>query len=162
MRFTVRVNDVDREVTCPPEATLLEVLRGLGYVSVKRGCDQDGTCGSCTVLLDGEAVLSCLTPAPRVAGHSVTTVEGLGHPGAPHALQRAFVEAGAVQCGYCTPGMILAAHALLRENLDPSDAEIADGLSGNLCRCTGYVKIVDGVRRAAASLREEAGDVRGR
>jgi aerobic carbon-monoxide dehydrogenase small subunit len=160
MRFEMRLNGQAREVDCDPGATLFEVLRALGVLSVKQGCDREGTCGACTVLLDGEPLLSCITPAPRAAGRAVTTVEALGHPGKPHPLQRAFVDAGAVQCGYCTPGMILAAKALLDHDPAPSRAAIAEGLSGNLCRCTGYVKIVDAVENAAATLREEKADVR--
>jgi aerobic-type carbon monoxide dehydrogenase small subunit (CoxS/CutS family) len=156
MRFTTRLNGIPREVECDPGANLLEVLRALGYKSVKQGCDREGMCGACTVLLDGVAVFSCITPAPKAAGREVTTVEALGHPSRPHPLQRSFVDAGAVQCGYCTPGMILAAHALLQKVPKPTDGEINEALSGNLCRCTGYVKIVEAVRDAAAVIREEA------
>ncbi|MCU0693675.1 MAG: (2Fe-2S)-binding protein, partial [Polyangiaceae bacterium] len=127
----------------------------LGLKSVKQGCDQEGTCGACTVLIDGLPMLSCITPAPKAAGREVLTVEGLGDPTRPHPLQTAFVDAGAVQCGYCTPGMILSAKALLDRNPAPSDAQIADALSGNLCRCTGYVKIIDAVRNASTALAGE-------
>ena len=155
MRFEILLNGHAREIDCDPGATLFEVLRALGVLSVKQGCDREGTCGACTVLLDGEPLLSCITPAPRAAGRAVQTVEALGHPGKPHPLQAAFVEAGAVQCGYCTPGMILAAKALLDREPAPTRAAIAEALSGNLCRCTGYVKIVEAVDRAAAVLRQE-------
>jgi len=154
MRFETRVNGAARQVDCDPGATLFEVLRALGLNGVKQGCDREGMCGACTVLLDGEAVLSCITPAPRAAGREVTTIEGLGDPGRPHVIQKAYVDAGAVQCGYCTPGMILATKSLLDRRPDPTREDIADGLSGNLCRCTGYVKIVDAVNAAAAALRE--------
>jgi carbon-monoxide dehydrogenase small subunit len=130
--------------------TLLEVLRDrLGLTGTKRGCDQ-GACGACTVLLDGRPVLSCLTLAASVEGREVTTVEGLAAPdGTLHPVQRAFHETGAVQCGFCTPGMLLAAKALLDVNPHPSELEIRRALSGNICRCTGYVKIVEAVVRAA-------------
>jgi aerobic-type carbon monoxide dehydrogenase small subunit (CoxS/CutS family) len=155
MRFSTRINGVPRELDCEPGATLFEALRANGYQSVKQGCDHEGSCGACTVLLDGDPILSCITPAPRAAGREVTTVEGLGDPSHPHALQKAFVDAGAVQCGYCTPGMILAAKALLDRVPEPSGEQIADALSGNLCRCTGYVKIVGAVKDAAQALRKE-------
>jgi aerobic carbon-monoxide dehydrogenase small subunit len=133
--------------------TLLEVLRErFGLTGTKRGCDQ-GACGACTVLLDGRPVLSCLTLAASVEGCEVTTVEGLVAPdGTLHPVQRAFHETGAVQCGFCTPGMVLASKALLDVNPCPSEQEIRQALSGNLCRCTGYVKIVEAVVRAAEML----------
>lgn len=149
MELSFSVNGRATRVDCAPGATLFQVLRNLGLTSVKRGCDDEGTCGTCTVLLDGEVVLSCITPAPRAAGREVTTVEGLGDPSNPHPLQRAFVDTGAVQCGYCTPGMVLAAKALLDRKPLPAEAEIRDALSSNLCRCTGYVKIVEAVALAA-------------
>lgn len=154
MRFETRINGRARTVECDAGATLFEVLRALGFKSVKQGCDREGTCGACTVLLDGEAVASCITPAVKAQGREVTLVEALGTPEKPHVLQRAFVEAGAVQCGYCTPGMVLAAKALLDRTDDPTDPQIADALSGNLCRCTGYVKITEAVKSAARILRE--------
>ncbi len=159
MELALKVNGVEKRVSCAPGATLFEVLREGGCKSVKEGCDREGTCGTCTVLVDGEIVLSCITPAPFAHGREVTTVEGLGDPARPHPLQKAFVDAGAVQCGYCTPGMILAAKALLDREPSPSDAQIADALSSNLCRCTGYVKIVDAVRLAAERM-AEAGEHR--
>ncbi len=152
MRFSTKINGQAREVDCAPNATLLEVLRSLGYTSVKQGCDREGMCGACTVLLDGEAILSCMTPAPRAAGREITSVEALGSPSAPHPIQKAFVEAGAVQCGFCTPGMILATKSLLDRVPAPSDQQIGDALSGNLCRCTGYVKIVEAVKNAAQAI----------
>ncbi len=153
MRLSTTVNGAPRELDCAPGATLLEVLREAGYTSVKQGCDCEGACGACTVLLEGEPVLSCILPALKARGRRVQTVEALGDPSRPHALQRAFVEAGAVQCGFCTPGMLLAAKALLDRRPSPTDEEIAEGLSGNLCRCTGYVKIAEAVRIAAVALR---------
>jgi len=154
MRFATTINGEPRELDCDPGASLYEALRASGFKSVKQGCDREGMCGACTVLLDGEPVLSCILPAPKAAGRRVTTVEALGNPQSPHPLQTAFVDAGAVQCGYCTPGMLLAAKALLDRVPEPTDGEIADGLSGNLCRCTGYVKIVEAVKNAAASMRQ--------
>lgn len=155
MRFNAKINGMVREIECAPGATLFEVLRLMGYKSVKQGCDREGTCGACTVLLDGTPILSCITPAPRISGREVTTVEALGDPGHPHPIQTAFVEAGAVQCGYCTPGMLLSTKALLDRNKKPTDEQIASALSGNLCRCTGYVKIIEAVRNAASALSEE-------
>ncbi|HEY3448255.1 MAG TPA: (2Fe-2S)-binding protein [Myxococcales bacterium] len=152
MKFQTKINGLERTLECEPDATLFEVLRANGFQSVRQGCDREGLCGACTVLLDGRAILSCITPAPKAAGHEITTVEALGTPEKPHALQKAFVEAGAVQCGYCTPGMLLASKALLDENPNPSDEQIADALSGNLCRCTGYVKITEAVKDAAKAL----------
>jgi carbon-monoxide dehydrogenase small subunit len=129
--------------------TLLEVLRErLGARDVKNGCGQ-GDCGACTVLLDGKAVNSCLTLAVQADGRDVTTLKGLGTPEHPHPLQESFVEHGAVQCGFCTSGMVLAAKAFLDENPNPTRAEIREGISGNLCRCTGYTKIVDAIEDAA-------------
>jgi carbon-monoxide dehydrogenase small subunit len=154
MELSFTVNGRATTVDCAPGATLFEVLRTLGLRSVKRGCDDEGTCGTCSVLLDGKLLLSCITPAPRAAGREVTTVEGLGDPSSPHPLQRAFVDTGAVQCGYCTPGMVLAAKALLDENPAPAEADIRDALSSNLCRCTGYVKIVEAVSLAADRMRK--------
>jgi carbon-monoxide dehydrogenase small subunit len=138
--------------------TLLEVLRErLGLTGTKRGCDQ-GACGACTVLLDGNPVLSCLTLAASVEGREVTTVEGLAGPtGTLHPVQTAFHQTGAVQCGFCTPGMLLTAKALLDVNPHPSEPEIRQALAGNVCRCTGYVKIVEAVGRAAEALVADAG-----
>jgi CO/xanthine dehydrogenase Mo-binding subunit/aerobic-type carbon monoxide dehydrogenase small subunit (CoxS/CutS family) len=140
-----------------PATPLLDVLRGeLGLTGTKQGCDHEGECGACTVLLDGHPVRSCLTPLGKVAGREVLTVEGLAGPDGLHPLQAAFVEVGAVQCGYCTPGMLLSAKALLHRTLCPSRPEIIAALEGNLCRCTGYAKIVQAVELAAARLRGDA------
>ena len=136
--------------------TLLELLRDtLALTGTKRACDI-GECGACTVLVDGRPIYACLTLAHACAGQSVRTVEGLGVPGAPHALQDAFVAEDAAQCGFCTPGQLMAAAALLAENGDPTDAEVVAALSGNLCRCGTYPKIVRAVRRAAKTLRTNA------
>jgi carbon-monoxide dehydrogenase small subunit len=150
------VNGQPRVVTVSGSETLLEVLReDLQLTGTKNGCGE-GDCGACTVLLNGKAVKSCLVLAVQAARGKVTTIEGLSRPDNPHPIQRAFVQAGAVQCGFCTPGMIMAAKALLDENPSPTEEEIREALSGNLCRCTGYAKIVDAVRIAAAELMEGA------
>ena len=131
---------------------LCDFLRdSLGLYGTRVGCGE-GACGSCTVLLDGVPVRSCLVLAAQVDGCAVLTVEGLAPAGGLHPLQRAFVEVGAIQCGYCTPGLLIAAKVLLDENPSPSEAEIREGLAGNLCRCTGYGKIVEGVATAARAL----------
>ena len=147
LRF--RLNGHPVEVPCPASRILLDLLReDLNLTGTKRGCDL-GTCGGCTVLLDGRPTLSCLTLAALAGGRSVTTVEGVTPPGGMHPVQRAFVEHGATQCGFCTPGFIVSAVALLRENPHPSRAEIERALAGNLCRCTGYTKIIEAVVAAA-------------
>jgi aerobic-type carbon monoxide dehydrogenase small subunit (CoxS/CutS family)/CO/xanthine dehydrogenase FAD-binding subunit len=154
-RIELVVNGRARHVDVEARSTLLEVLRREGLVGTKRGCDA-GDCGACTVLVDGRPVCSCLTLALRAEGRAVQTVEGLSAPDQPlHAVQRAFVEAGAIQCGYCTPAMELCAKALLDAVADPTEAEVRDALGGCLCRCTGYLKPIDAVFRAAASLREQ-------
>lgn len=153
----MRVNGEVYEVLVPVQATLLEVLREeLELTGTKHGCEL-GECGACTVLVDGEPILSCLTLALEVQDRQITTIEGLSQDGRPHPLQEAFTELGAAQCGYCTPGMILAAKALLDRNRRPSREAIAEALSGNLCRCTGYLKIFEAVERAAQRLREREG-----
>lgn len=136
-----------------PADTLLDVLRKEGKTSVKRGCDE-GDCGACSVLVDGVLLRACLLYAGQVDGREITTVEGLGTTRSPHPIQQAFVDAGAVQCGFCTPGMVLATYALLEENPQPTDEEIRGALDGNLCRCTGYVKIFDAVHLASERLRK--------
>jgi carbon-monoxide dehydrogenase small subunit len=139
-----------------PMTTLQAVLRTqLGDTSVKDGCRQGG-CGSCTVLIDGEPMLSCLLPVEDVEGRRVTTLEGLTPAQGLHPIQRAFLEANGFQCGYCTPGMVLTAKALLRDHPCPSREQIGEALSGNLCRCTGYQHIVDAVQAAAAARKEPA------
>lgn len=146
----------DVEVMVAPMTTLQSVLRDqLGHTSVKEGCRQGG-CGSCTVLVDGEPMVSCLLPVQDVAGRRVTTLEGLTPAQGLHPVQRAFLDANGFQCGYCTPGMELVAKALLDHNPAPSRAEIADALSGNVCRCTGYGTIIDAIAAAAAAGQEAA------
>jgi aerobic-type carbon monoxide dehydrogenase small subunit (CoxS/CutS family) len=144
-----RVNGVDREVFAEPWRSLAEVLREeLNLTGVKIGCNT-GNCGSCTILLDGKAVKSCLLLAPKAEGREIVTIEGLrGDRGDLHPLQEAFIEHFAIQCGYCTPGMIMAAKALLDETPDASEEEVRKGLRGNLCRCAGYTKIVEAVLSA--------------
>ncbi|MBN2361924.1 MAG: (2Fe-2S)-binding protein [Deltaproteobacteria bacterium] len=154
MKIEVTINGTRRELDVAADAMLLDVLRDHGFFSVKYGC-REGTCGTCTVLVDGRATLSCITLAGQVHERSVETVEALGSVDRPHPMQRALVDAGAVQCGFCTPGMLLAAKALLQQNPSPTRAEIARALDGNLCRCTGYAKILDGVERGAAAMRGE-------
>ncbi len=158
MLVSLTVNGEQREVNVPSAATLVELLRErLGLTGTKVGCGH-GECGACTILLDGEPVNSCLVFAAQCDGHEVTTIEGLRRNGALDRIQNAFVEAGAVQCGYCTPGMIMSAAALLSSNPAPSRSEIEEAISGNLCRCTGYVKIVDAVQLAAEELRRTGQD----
>ena len=133
--------------------SLLYVLRErLGLMGSKGACEQ-GECGSCSVLVDGELVCSCLVLAASAEGCEVVTIEGIAPPGAPSDVQQAFVDAGAVQCGFCTPGLIMAAHALLAHNPEPTELEIREELSGNICRCTGYGRIIDAVQRVAVSRR---------
>jgi aerobic-type carbon monoxide dehydrogenase small subunit (CoxS/CutS family) len=154
MRLTV--NGVERELTTPPLETLLHALREeLGITSPKAGCQQGG-CGACTVLVDGEPRRSCLTPLTAVDGSTVTTVEGLGEPGNLSPVQAAFYEQYGMQCGFCTPGFVLATTALLERNPSPSRDEILAELGGHVCRCTGYVKIVAAVEAAARGDVSEA------
>jgi carbon-monoxide dehydrogenase small subunit len=149
MRVELTVNGDPYRREVEPDATLLSLLRdALGLTGTKWGC-MTGDCGACTVLVDGEPVVSCLQLARQVDGTEVTTVEGLGENGELGVLQSAFVRNGAAQCGFCTPGMLLSAEALLRYNHAPTEPEIREALAGNLCRCTGYTKIVDAVLEAA-------------
>jgi len=135
---------------------LVELLRDeLGLPGTKHSCGI-GHCGACTVLVDGRTVVSCLTLALTVQGRNITTIEGLAQGTTLHPIQKAFVDHGAIQCGYCTPGMILSAKALLDKNLNPTEQELKQALSGNLCRCTGYIKIVDAVVAAAEAMSKEA------
>lgn len=148
------INGRDRDVNALPNDTLLETLRGLAYFEVKSGCEK-GDCGACAVLVDGEAVDSCLTLTWTVERARVTTVSGLGSVDAPHPLQKAFIDRGAAQCGYCTPGLIIAAQSMLENDTrDPDEDAIRVALSGNLCRCTGYTKVFDAVIDAARVMRE--------
>jgi carbon-monoxide dehydrogenase small subunit len=151
MRLRLTVNGVSRTAddVWPGESLLFTLRERLGLPGTKNACEQ-GECGSCTVLMDGEPVCSCLVAAPQAQGRELVTVEGLAAGDELHPVQQAFVDAGAVQCGFCTPGLIVTVADLVRRRPDASDAEIREALAGNLCRCTGYEKILDAVRLAAA------------
>ena len=157
VRVALNVNGEPREALVPAHKILLEVLReDLGLTGTKHGCEL-GECGTCTVLVDGEPVLSCLALPVETQGCRITTVEGLAESGQLHPLQQAFAELGAAQCGYCTPGILLTATALLAERPSPTRQEVKEALAGNLCRCTGYTKILDAVELAALRMgRQEA------
>jgi aerobic carbon-monoxide dehydrogenase small subunit len=153
MIATFTVNGDPHEIAIEPHYLLIEVIRDiLGLTGTKHSCGV-GNCGACTVLVDGEPVLACMTLALAARDKQVLTIEGLSRDGKMHPLQEAFVNYGAIQCGYCTPGMILTAKALLDRNPNPTEAEVRHALSGNICRCTGYVKIVEAVLAAAAGMR---------
>jgi len=153
--ITLTVNGEPHEVLVSPTEFLVDVLRDkLGLTGTKKGCGI-GDCGACTVLLDGKPVLSCLTLALSCQGREITTIEGLASGPELHPIQRAFVDKGAIQCGFCTPGMILSAKALLERVPNPTEEDIRRGIAGNLCRCTGYVKIVEAIAHAAELLAEE-------
>jgi carbon-monoxide dehydrogenase small subunit len=148
----ILVNDEWMVASVEPQMTLLELLREVWYLTgTKQGCDE-GDCGACTVLLDGKPVNSCLVLAVRADGHAVTTIEGLGSEEHLHRLQEAFIQHGALQCGFCGPGMLMSAKALLDENPTPSVTDVREALSGNLCRCTGYSKIIEAVLSASRTL----------
>ena len=152
MTITTTVNGVERTVDVPPATSLLTLLRDeLGLTGSKNACEQ-GECGSCSVWLDGELVCSCLVPAVQADGSDVRTVEALAENGGLHPVQEAFLDAGAVQCGFCTPGLVVAVADLLAREPHPSDGTIREALAGNLCRCTGYEKILDAVRLAEEAL----------
>jgi carbon-monoxide dehydrogenase small subunit len=148
----LRVNGVTYEVTIEPRRILLEVLRdNLGLTGAKKACDT-GDCGACTVLMDGKPVASCLVLAVEAQGKDIITIEGLAKDGQPHPIQQAFVDHGAIQCGFCTPGMILSTKALLDKNPKPTEDEVKDAIAGNLCRCTGYAKIIEAILAASQKL----------
>jgi carbon-monoxide dehydrogenase small subunit len=154
-RILLRVNGEERECLAPVHHTLLEVLReDLGLMGTKHGCEL-GECGTCTVLVDGKPILSCLTLPVEVEGQDIRTVEGMANGAELHPLQQAFADLGAAQCGYCTPGFLLVAEALLRDRPGATRQQIAEALAGNLCRCTGYLKIFEAVELAAARMRGE-------
>jgi aerobic-type carbon monoxide dehydrogenase small subunit (CoxS/CutS family) len=149
---TLTINGQEKTLTTESQRPLLDVLReDLGLTGAKYGCGE-GRCGACSVLIDGRRVLSCVTPVIQADKKAITTIEGLAKDDALHPVQEAFLEEGAMQCGYCTGGMILAAVALLEENCSPTDEEIVRGMNGNICRCNGYPKIVNAVRRAAEKM----------
>ncbi|MHC4558947.1 MAG: (2Fe-2S)-binding protein [Planctomycetota bacterium] len=153
-KITLIVNGKERTVVTDPERSLLDVLREeLHLTGTKYGCGE-GRCGACTVLMDGRRVLSCVTPVAKADKKKITTIEGLSDGDSLHPIQQAFLDEGAIQCGYCTSGMILAAVALLEENPQPTDEQIAEWMNVNLCRCNGYPKILKAIRRAAAQIAE--------
>jgi carbon-monoxide dehydrogenase small subunit len=152
--IALKVNGESHEVAVEPRLTLLEVLRDMvGLTGTKNGCSL-GNCGSCTVLLNGKPVASCLVLAVEAQGKEVMTIEGLAQNGELHPMQQAFIDHGALQCGFCTPGMILSAKALLDENPDPTEDEVKEALSGNLCRCTGYTDAVNAILDVAERMKE--------
>ncbi|HEX8089958.1 MAG TPA: (2Fe-2S)-binding protein [Blastocatellia bacterium] len=149
MKIKFEVNGVAREVDAPPMKRALDVLReDLRLTGTKEGCGE-GECGACSIIIDGEVINSCLVPICQVEGARVTTVEGLARAGGLDSLQQAFLELGGAQCGICTPGMLIAARALLEANSHPTRDEIKEAIAGNLCRCTGYAKIIDAIEQAA-------------
>jgi carbon-monoxide dehydrogenase small subunit len=157
--ITLTVNGARERLDVPSNMTLLQMLRErLALTGTKNGCEA-GECGACTVLVDGEPVNSCMMLAVEADGREVLTVEGLAPEGRLSPLQEAFVEHNAVQCGFCTPGMLISAHALLQRNPHPAEAEIKEALVGNLCRCTGYVRIVDAIQAAAGGKQDEQSHV---
>jgi aerobic-type carbon monoxide dehydrogenase small subunit (CoxS/CutS family) len=162
VKLRIKLNGTWREVETRPDRILLDLLReDLGLTGTKRGCEE-GECGACTVVMNGKAVASCVLPALKADGAEILTVEGMAQGGQLHPLQQAFWEEGAVQCGYCTPGMLLSAKALLDENPDPQVEEIKTAISGNLCRCTGYSKIIRAIRKAAEKMIKKSGGGSGR
>jgi len=160
MKIQITVNGETKSIEVKPSETLLELLRRLGYKSVKFGCGE-GFCGSCTVIMNGRPVNSCLVLAATVDGKDVVTVEDMGDSRNLHPLQVAFMDAGAVQCGFCTPGMLLSAKVLLERKANPSTAEIKEALEGNLCRCTGYIQIIEAVKLAAKRIRQKGSGAKG-
>ncbi len=148
MKITLTLNGEPTELTAEPHEFLLEVLRRHGLIGTKRGCEE-GDCGACSVLLDGEEAPSCIVLAAQADGHEVTTIEGLGSFREPHPIQEAFVDATAIQCGFCTPGMVIATKALLDRTPSPSDQEAREALAGHPCRCTGYTKPLRAVQAVA-------------
>ncbi len=151
---TLSVNGVEKTITTHPARPLLDVLREeLHLTGAKYGCGE-GRCGACTVLMDGRRILSCITPVSMADKKTVTTIEGLADGDSLHPVQQAFLDEGAIQCGYCTPGMILSTVALLKNNSQPTDEQIAEWMNVNICRCNGYTKILKAIRRAAAQIAE--------
>lgn len=153
MRISLTINNKETHFRCQPSDILADVLRREGYLGVKKGCDT-GSCGACAVIIDKKLVNSCMIYAAACEGTSITTIEGLGTPDNPHPLQIIFDEMGAIQCGYCIPGMLLAVTALLETHPDPTDEEIKDGISGNLCRCTGYVNQIAAIKEYIKQKKE--------
>jgi carbon-monoxide dehydrogenase small subunit len=155
-QITLNVNGGDYELLVEPRETLLDVIRrDLGLTGTKKGCNT-GECGACTVIIDGKAVNACLVLAVQAKGKRILTIEGLADGGRLHPLQEAFIRRGAIQCGYCTPGMILSAKALLDKKPNPEETEIKEAIAGNLCRCTGYLSIVEAIKTVSKNHRERS------
>jgi carbon-monoxide dehydrogenase small subunit len=155
MKISFELNGKDVTVETRPNQTLVDLLRDeLGVTSVKKGCEQ-GECGACTIMVDGVAVTSCIVLAPQVEGRKVTTLDGLEDDPLMEKLRAAYVENGAVQCGFCTPGMLISSYALLKVNLKPTQEEVKIGIEGNICRCTGYTKIIAAIHDAAERMSDE-------
>jgi aerobic-type carbon monoxide dehydrogenase small subunit (CoxS/CutS family) len=155
MKGMLHINGSQLHIFLRGDERLLDTLRDLGFTEVKEGC-REGACGSCLILLDGILVNSCQVLAASAVGREITTVKGLGTYHQPHPIQEAFVETGAVQCGFCTPGMVLATFALLKNHPRPTEEQIRHALDGNLCRCTGYIKIIEAVKLAAERMAQDA------
>lgn len=152
MKVKLNINKKEHELEIEPGEFLLDTLRRLGYKGAKRGCDT-GYCGACTILLARKPVNSCMVFTAQAEGQAIETIEGIGTQDNPHPLQKNFVESGAVQCGYCTPGLILSAKALLSRNPEPTEEEVKEAIAGNLCRCTGYVKPIEAILKTAKELK---------
>ncbi|GAB4267410.1 MAG: (2Fe-2S)-binding protein [Candidatus Rifleibacteriota bacterium] len=161
MKLNTRINGKDYCLEIKPNAMLSDVLRAAGFKSVKFGCGE-GSCGCCAVMINGKPRNSCITLAGLAEGAEILTVEGMGNPENPHPLQKAFVESGSTQCGYCNPGSLIAAKALLDSNPKPTAEDVKDALDGNLCRCTGYVKRIEAVLTAAKAMTKTKKSVRGK
>ena len=158
LAITLRINGETHDVLVPPWRTLLEVLReSLGLTGAKRSC-QEGQCGTCTILIDGKVINSCLYLAVEAQDKDIQTIEGLAKGGVPDQIQKSFVQKGGVQCGFCTPGFVLATKALLNANPNPSETEIREAMVGHLCRCTGYVQIIEAIQDAASQLMHPDGN----
>jgi carbon-monoxide dehydrogenase small subunit len=154
IKFTLNGDPV--EIACESNVALIDLIRDhLGLTGTKKGCEE-GECGACTVLLDGNPINSCLALAQEINGHEIVTVEGIAQDGELHPLQKEFIKRWAFQCGYCTPGMVMSAKALLDKNPNPTEYDVREAISGNLCRCTGYVKYVESILAVAAEMRKEA------
>jgi len=152
MKIKFKLNNEEREIDIPENTTLLDMLRRhMNITSVKRGCER-GECGVCTVLMNGKPVYSCITPALKADGKNIITIEYLSKNGKLHPIQEAFIKSGAIQCGFCTPAFILTTYALLEKNMNPSEEEIKKAFDGIICRCTGYVKIIDAVKMAVEMI----------
>lgn len=161
MKLNTRINGKEYCLEIKPNAMLIDVLRQAGFKGVKSGCSE-GSCGACAVMINGRPKNSCITLAGNAEGVEILTVEGMGNPENPHVLQQAFVDSGSTQCGYCNPGSLIAAKALLDSNPNPTAEDVKDALDGNLCRCTGYVKRIDAVLQAASTSKNTKKSTRGK